>query len=71
MSMWNELRSLGKEEVIRKLNDIYARRNFPYEVRDLFPAWFEEQDWWGIAYSLFSIIFRETYTTTLADSLTF
>ena len=45
MSMWNELRSLGKEEVIRKLNDIYARRNFPYEVRDLFPAWFEEQDW--------------------------
>ena len=45
MSMWNELRSLGKEEVIRKLNDIYAKRNFPYEVRDLFPVWFEEQDW--------------------------
>ena len=45
MNQWNELQSLENEEDICKLYDIYTERNFPYEVRDLFPAWFEEQDW--------------------------
>ena len=43
--MWNDVRSLGGEENVRKLNDIYMKRNFPVEVRDLFPDWFEEQNW--------------------------
>lgn len=44
MSLWNELRSLGEESIV-KLNDIYMKRNFPVEVRNLFADWFEEQNW--------------------------
>lgn len=42
MSLWNDLRSLGD---IAKLKDIYEKRNFPVDVRGLFPDWFEEQNW--------------------------
>ena len=45
MSMWNELRSMRSEESVRKLSEIYKKRNFPTEVRDMFAGWFEEQDW--------------------------
>ena len=44
MGVWNELQTLG-EEYVARLPDIYASREFPYEIRGLFADWFEQQNW--------------------------
>lgn len=44
MGIWNELKNLG-EEYVARLPELYASRNFPYEVRGLFSDWFEQQNW--------------------------
>ncbi|XP_057292759.1 signal transducer and activator of transcription 5B-like [Hydractinia symbiolongicarpus] len=44
MGIWNDLRSLG-EDYLSKLQELYMKRNFPWEVRGNFADWFEEQNW--------------------------
>lgn len=42
--IWNNLKSLG-DEYLTRLRELYAKRNFPYEVRGQFADWLEEKNW--------------------------
>ena len=44
MGIWRELSSLG-EDYMSQLRELYAKRNFAWEVRGNFADWFEEQNW--------------------------
>lgn len=45
--MWMKLQTLD-EEARTRLQEIYAKFNFPLEVRGLFAEWIEAQSWYDI-----------------------